>query len=112
MSVTASIIGHLRSLLLQGIFTLIATTYYLVAEYNQPNAYNYWAVLALDIFLVVMWLASFALLASQVSALFAVVNNTYYDSYSDTYYKYASDAITTAWVSCLAAAAGLGGLEL
>jgi phosphoglucomutase len=68
--------------------------------------------LALDIFLVVMWLASFALLASQVSALFSVVNHTYYDSYSGTYYNYASNDITTAWVSCLAAAAGLGGLEL
>jgi hypothetical protein len=81
-----------------------------VAEYNQPNSYNYWAVLALDIFLVVMWLASFALLASEVSLLFSDLD--YYDSYSDTYSEYASDDITTAWVSCLAAAAGLGGLEL
>lgn len=91
---------------MQALFTLITSVYHLVAEYGAPSIYNYWAVLGLDIFMVIMWLSSFALLASQVAAFFA------YSSY-DYYYGYVGlgtgDRIV---VSCLAAASALGGLEL
>ena len=83
---------------------MITGVYLLVAEFGAPNIYNYWAVLGLDIFLLVMWLASFALLASEVSSIFA-----YIGSYDDFYYISSTD---TAFAACLAAASGLGGLEL
>jgi hypothetical protein len=86
------------------IFTLITSIYHLVCHYNQPKGYNYWAVLALDIFLVVMWLASFALLASEVSILFL------YFGYSYGYYSYYDDTAASV-PACLAAAAGLGGVQ-
>jgi len=73
-----------------------------VAEYNAPVIYNYWAILALDIFLVIFWLCSFSLLASQVSLSYSF-SYGYYDSYYDS---------TLAWASCLVGAAGLGGVEL
>ena len=58
-----------------------------------------------------MWLSSFALLASQVAAIYAPA--TYYDYYSGTYYSSSGLAGTAAaWAACLAAAAGLGGLQL
>ncbi|KAL1853681.1 hypothetical protein VTK73DRAFT_8879 [Phialemonium thermophilum] len=85
-----------------GLFTLIVSIYHLVAEFGSPKLYNYWAVLALDIFLVVMWIASFALLASQVASIFS-----YIDSYDD-YYGYSTDKTGAA---CLAAASALGGVE-
>lgn len=76
---------------------MIITIYYIVAEFSAPAIYNYWAVLGCDIFLVVMWLASFALLASEVGTLMAY---------------YSLDGVTNTWASILAAAAGLGGVEL
>ena len=98
-----------------GLMTLIVTTYYLVAEYSSPAVYNYWAVLALDILLVIMWLASFALLASEVAAVYSYSGSSY--SY-DTYYKRSDIAKRTAyidasaWAACLAACSALGGVEL
>jgi hypothetical protein len=92
-----------------GIMTMIATIYYLVAEFSSPASYNYWAVLALDIFLVIMWLASFALLASDVAVIYAYAADASY------YYGYKRSEITdigTAWAACLAACSALGGVEL
>jgi hypothetical protein len=87
--------------------TLVTSIYHLVAEYAAPGIYNYWAVLGLDILLVVMWLCSFALLASEVAGLSGYRNGfcTYYACYSLSNSTYIV-------VSCLAAAAGLGGVEL
>lgn len=74
----------------------------------MPKIYNYWAVLALDIFLLIFWLVGFAVLASEVSILFANVG--YYDGYS---YRSASpEGLLLAYLSCLAAAAGIGGVLL
>lgn len=92
-------------ILSQGLFTLITSIYHLVAEYGAPSIYNYWAVLSLDIFMVIMWLSSFALLASQVAALFS------YSYYSSGYY-YGLGKGDKIVVSCLAAASALGGVEL
>jgi hypothetical protein len=82
---------------------LIVSIYHLVAHFAAPALFNYWAILALDIFLVIMWLSSFALLASEVS---------YFFSYTYSYSYYYSNNLDTIFASVLAAAAGLGGLEL
>ncbi|KAK3336632.1 hypothetical protein B0T19DRAFT_437373 [Cercophora scortea] len=93
-----------------GIMTLITSIYHIVAWFGAPNIFNYWAVLSLDILLLIMWLSSFALLASQVAWFFAVTNYSYsYDYYSS--YSYSSTRGDNIVASCLAAAAGLGGLE-
>jgi hypothetical protein len=89
----------------QAIASLIVGIYLLVAEFGAPNVYNYWAILGLDIFLVIFWLCSFALLASEVAYIFAYGYSYRYST------SYAYDAIL-AWASCLAAAAGLGGVQL
>ncbi|EAQ92622.1 hypothetical protein CHGG_00857 [Chaetomium globosum CBS 148.51] len=87
------------------IMTLLYSIYNLVAKYGPPAAYNYWVILGLDIFFVVMWLCSFALLAARVGQFFSLVNS--YSSYS--YYSLSdSDLI---WLAAQAAAAGLGGVE-
>ncbi|KXX80077.1 hypothetical protein MMYC01_202879, partial [Madurella mycetomatis] len=87
------------------VMALISSVYHLVARYGAPSIYNYWAILGLDIFFVVMWLASFALQASRVGALFALM-----DIYSSSsYYSYNSYEIS--WLGVQAGAAGLGGIQ-
>ncbi|KAI1374332.1 hypothetical protein F4677DRAFT_176658 [Hypoxylon crocopeplum] len=95
--------------LFTSIATLLTSIYCLVAHYGPPKAYNYWAVLGLDIFLVIFWLISFAILAAQVAAAFALYAeySDYYDYYGITNY----DTAITTYGACLAAAAGLGGFE-
>ncbi|KAI0425363.1 hypothetical protein F5Y09DRAFT_321910 [Xylaria sp. FL1042] len=88
--------------LFTSIVTLISSIYILVAHFGPPAAYNYWAVLGLDIFHVLFWLISFALLASQ-AALILSFSDDYYYGYS--YYGY------TAYGSIAAAAAGLGAVN-
>lgn len=94
----------------------------IVAETCAPVIYNYWAVLGLDIFALVFWLASFSYLASQVAGL-RLVSYDYTCGYY-SYYCYKKrdlDAIgltkraTTdfyTYRNSLAAGSGLGGLEL
>lgn len=84
----------------QAIATLITCVYIIVAEFGAPALYNYWAVLSLDIFLVIFWLISFGLLASEVA---------YLSSYLGYYGATVGDGI---FVAILAAASGIGGLEL
>jgi hypothetical protein len=91
---------------------LIITIYYLVAEFSAPAIYNYWAVLALDIFLVIMWLASFALLASEVGAFLSAASSTYYDYYTGDYYTTGLSTAVKTYAAILAAASGIGALEL
>ncbi|KAH7381508.1 hypothetical protein BKA66DRAFT_570650 [Pyrenochaeta sp. MPI-SDFR-AT-0127] len=96
-------------MLFTALATLITGIYLLVAEYSSPRLYNYWAILGLDIFLVIFWLCSFAPLAAQVSYFFYYFNNSYYGySYYDKYYF---QGATLSWISCLATAAGLGGVQ-
>jgi hypothetical protein len=90
---------------------MIVTIYYIVAEFGAPAIYNYWAVLSLDIFLVIMWIASMGLLASWMSLIYTPT--TSYDYWTDSYVTYSSFGdIAKAWSASLAAACGLGGLEL
>lgn len=85
------------------------TIYHLVAQFGSPRLYNYWAVLSLDIFLLIFWLISFAILGAQVSAAFAdTVACDYYTGYCDVYSLGDGGVI---YFSCLAAAAGLGGAQ-
>jgi hypothetical protein len=93
---------------LKAISTLIVCIYLLVAEYNAPVAYNYWAILGLDIFLVIFWLCSFAVQSASISYSVGYYGYTY-DYYYDSYY---ADGYSLAWYACQAAAAGLGGVQL
>jgi hypothetical protein len=94
-----------------------------VASIAAPVLYNYWAVLGLDIFAIVFWLISFSLLASEVAAYQIVTYSTdscayYYDGYCykkrDLNFlpkRYATTNVVT-YRNSMAAASGLGGLEL
>ncbi|KAK1597459.1 uncharacterized protein LY79DRAFT_508051 [Colletotrichum navitas] len=86
--------------------TMVVTVWLIVAEFSSPKAYNYWAVLALDIFLLFFWLCSFALLATQVGYLFG---SSY--SYYGRYYNSDIPDVGVIFSACMAAAAGIGGLE-
>ncbi|KAI8623995.1 hypothetical protein F5Y19DRAFT_342545 [Xylariaceae sp. FL1651] len=89
-------------MLFTAIVTVLSSIYVLVAHFGPPGAYNYWAILGLDIFHVIFWLISFALLAAQAAYIFAYVNDVlgyYYEDVGDTY------------GAIVAAAAGLGGVE-
>lgn len=80
--------------------------YCIVVEFSRDawKGYNYWAVLALDIFLLVFWLVSFAIMAADI-APFGDTREVC-DIYG--YCLIMGDIL----FACLAAIAGLGGLEL
>ncbi|KAH7029935.1 uncharacterized protein B0I36DRAFT_364402 [Microdochium trichocladiopsis] len=80
--------------LFSGIATIICVVYYIVAEYALPAAYNYWAYLALDIFLVVFWLISFALVAVPVAY------------FGTAAYSLSSYGLTLYYSGCIAAGFG------
>lgn len=81
--------------------SLGTSIYLLVAHFGPTKSYNYWAIMALDIFHVLFWLISFGLLAAQAAALF-VLGDDYY--YSDSDYFNTLGAIA-------AAAAALGAVQ-
>jgi hypothetical protein len=82
-------------LIVQAVLTLVVSIYHLIVEFGVPAGYNYWAILGLDIFFVVLWLIAFAILAAQVGLT--------YDSYG----YFISDFMATQ-----IAAASLGGGQL
>jgi hypothetical protein len=96
---------------------MIIAVYVLVASTAAPVMYNYWAILGLDIFAIVFWIISFSLLGSEVAA-HPIVNYSVDDClYSYLcYYKRNIDGYTTkelyTYRNSMAAASGLGGLEL
>ncbi|KAI1424527.1 hypothetical protein F5Y12DRAFT_715288 [Xylaria sp. FL1777] len=83
-------------MLFTSIVCLISSVYILVAHFNSPVAYNYWAILGLDAFHALFWLISFALLASQAALIL---------SYSSGYYG------VTVYGAVAAAGAGLGAVN-
>jgi len=95
-------------MLFTAIATLLSSIYILVAHFGPPAAYNYWAILGLDIFHTVFWLISFAYLASTAAFVLTTVTSYSYGGY--IYYSgyTTNDAV---YGAILAAAAGLGGLE-
>lgn len=92
------------------IFTFIVLAYITFSALFLPKLYNMWAVLALEIFMVIFWLISFAVLASHSANLIFI------SSYDDYYYYYKRDLAArsvpgfTPWDTG-AAAAGVGGLQ-
>ncbi|KAI0186157.1 hypothetical protein EV127DRAFT_188022 [Xylaria flabelliformis] len=88
-------------MLFTAIVTLISSIYILVAHFGSPAAYNYWAILGLDIFHVIFWLISFGLVAANAAYILT------YGSYVDDYY-YSGYTILGA---ILAAAAALGAVN-
>ena len=91
------------------IATFIVAVYNLVSTLAVHSAYNHWAVLALDIFLVIFWLISFALLGAM-SESFQFVGYYYNFFYKRDLMKRAEPGYVP-WQTG-AAAAGLGGIEL
>lgn len=91
------------------IATIIITIYYIVVEFSASawKSYNYWAVLALDIFALIFWLISFALMAAQ-TAPFAN-GFTVCGVYECIYYPLEGVFLTL--FACMATVAGLGGVE-
>ncbi|KAI9819022.1 MAG: hypothetical protein M1832_004064 [Thelocarpon impressellum] len=86
--------------------TLIIVTWLLVSLLAVPAAYNMWAQLAVEIFLTLMWLVSFAVLANYTASFYIISSSTYY--YGSFFKR--SEPGYIPWETG-AAAAGLGGLE-
>lgn len=86
--------------------TMGITIYYLVVDFSRDSwkHYNYWAVMSLDIFAIIFWLISFAIMAADI-APFADENEVC---------DYYGTCIWFGYIlfACLAAVAGLGGVEL
>ncbi|TVY64218.1 hypothetical protein LSUE1_G008789 [Lachnellula suecica] len=104
--------------LFTAIATMIITVYNVVSNTALKSAYNYWAILALDVFALIFWIISMAYLAWTTAAA-----TWYYTDYScSDYYYYcykkrdsplavrATTDLAT-YRNSMAAAAGLGGLE-
>jgi len=45
----------------------VTSIYHLISWFGVPFLFNYWAILSVDIFFVIMWLVGFALLASEAA---------------------------------------------
>ncbi|KAF7553629.1 hypothetical protein G7Z17_g3501 [Cylindrodendrum hubeiense] len=95
-------------MLFTAVATLISSLYMIIANQCAPQLYNYWAVMSLDIFLLIFWLISFALLAAETAYFWAA--GTYYCGYYSCYYG-TLEGSALVLGAILAAAAGLGALE-
>ncbi|TVY87688.1 hypothetical protein LAWI1_G008057 [Lachnellula willkommii] len=106
--------------LFTAIATVIIAVYNLVSSTVLKSAYNYWAIVALDIFAIIFWIISFSYEAWTTAA----ATEWYASSYTCDYYYYSycykkrdvplvSRATTNivTYRNVMAAAAGLGGLE-
>ncbi|KAK3902745.1 hypothetical protein C8A05DRAFT_33525, partial [Staphylotrichum tortipilum] len=98
------------------VLSIVASIYFLIAHYGPPAAYNYWAILGLDVFFVIMWLCAFALQASQIAPYVNFKAPSYYN-HGFGFRKRALSSLTTAvsavntWSATQMAGAGLGALE-
>ncbi len=91
---------------------LTYSQYHIVAEFSAPAIYNYWAVVALDIFLVIMWLASFRAARLRGRRHLRRPHLLRLLQRQLLQHGRASPAPQSPGPLCLAAAAGLGGLQL
>jgi hypothetical protein len=97
---------------LQALATIIALIYVLVATHSQPIIYQYWAILGLEIFCLIFWLISFALLASEVAFAAAYdCGGSYFDAYGD-YIVVTCSSTTLGIIGLFGVCAGVGGIEL
>lgn len=89
---------------------MIIAIYCIVVEFSVDSwkGYNYWAILALDIFALIFWLISFALMAAQVAPF--ADGFTTCGVYVCT--TYALEGVYLTLFACMATVAGLGGVEL
>ncbi|KAG9230331.1 hypothetical protein BJ875DRAFT_431868 [Amylocarpus encephaloides] len=102
--------------LFTAIATLIITAYNIVSFVALKPAYNYWAVLGLDIFGIIFWITSMGLMASWVSGFNDLYYTPSYSCYPFCYKKrdlvprtiYADDS----YLGAMKATAGLAGFEL
>lgn len=88
---------------------MIACIYFLVVEFGKGSwkGYNYWAVLSLDIFLLMFWLIAFALDAARMAPF---ANGwTICDGWECIYYPVEAYMELFA---CMCTVTGLGGVEL
>lgn len=88
---------------------MIACIYYLVVDFGKDawKGYNYWAVLSLDISLLIFWLISFALDAARVAPF---ANGwTICDDFECIYYPL--DYYLELF-ACMCTMTGLAGVEL
>jgi predicted membrane protein len=95
----------------QALATIISLIYYFVATYSQPFLYQYWAILSLDIFCLIFWLISFALLAAEVAVAAAYSCSGYYDYYGD-YVSSGCSRGSSGAIGLFGACAGIGGILL
>lgn len=108
----------------QSVCTLIVSIWLISAHTCAPRAFNYWAVLVLDIYLYLLWLGGFAASAILAAGLFSGRTLTHssssyfdrtrrsiYDFYDDDDYIYGHGRYSTTTAAIGAAAAGLGALE-
>lgn len=113
------------------IVSLIIVVYILIASKSCPSVYNYWAILALEIFAVIFWLCTMGVLASYAGALTVGYSgyaygdsNSYYETSCDPNYysctrKRAVQALTKRFtpgyalsVGLIGGTAGIAALEL
>lgn len=101
---------------------MIIAAYNIAASTALKAAYNYWAILALDVFAIIFWIISFSYEAWTTAAATNWYRSAYSYSCTDYYYycykkrdaaivpRATTDVVT--YRNSMAAAAGLGGLEL
>ncbi|KAM3487601.1 hypothetical protein MY3957_009120 [Beauveria namnaoensis] len=103
----------------KAVCTIITSVWLISAHSCAPRAFNYWAVLVLDIYQYLLWLGGFAACAILAAGLFGgrglrdgsynfkyLLGRRYYSSWYD------GDRYTTANAAIGVAAAGLGAVEL
>ena len=95
----------------QALATIISLIYYFVGAYSQPFLYQYWAILSLDIFCLIFWLISFALLAAEV-ALAAAYSCSGYYNYSGDYVSSGCSTDSSLAIGLFGACAGIGAVLL
>jgi hypothetical protein len=83
--------------------TIIVTVYAIVTERAVTVAYNYWALITLDVFLLIFWLISFAKDAAEASAY-----NNWWLVDGTLFYT----GINKTWRNALIAASVLGAFQL
>lgn len=78
----------------------------------MPRIYNYWAIIALESFLFVFWILSFAYLSLPVGQAFYFVNGGRIGRYSRYDAGYAADPSIMVFIDLMMVAVVAGVIEL
>lgn len=92
----------------QAVITMIMSIYNILALTKAHKAYNYWAVLAFEIFLWIFWLVAFAWMAAWAAIYLGYWAS--YGYYYDSYYGDGYGDIYKTVGSVMGGAAGIGAL--